>query len=90
MAPADLGALTKEGDAFSLAQRGGNRVREAQRAQGAMPSSGAAQMAAGARLVATPHRFDGLRQIEFSIAITVRADETEIRTGWRMEDRHLR
>lgn len=55
-----------------------------------MPRSGAAQLPAAARLVANRREFDGPRQIEFSIAITVRADEAEIGTGWWMEDRDLR
>jgi hypothetical protein len=55
-----------------------------------VPPSGAAQLPAGARLVAARREFDGLRQIEFSIAITVGADEAEVGTRWWMEDRDLR
>jgi hypothetical protein len=70
---------------------GGNRVRDTQRAlSAAVPPSGAAQLPASARLVAARREFDGLRQIEFSIAITVGADEAKVGTRWGMEDRDLR
>ena len=75
----------------TLARLGGNGVRDTQRAQSAaVPPSGAAQLPAGARLVAARREFDGLRQIEFSIAIAVGTDEAEVGTRWWMEDRDLR
>src|SRR3954468_22321049 len=85
-----LGLEPRGAECARLGQMGGDRILEAQRADDAAgPATRAADRAVRVFRAGIGRELDGLREIEFAIAIVVRASEAEEGARRRVQYRHL-